>query len=340
MNEMKSIVRIFFILFFLCISVNGNSGMREKSNVLVEKSNGQVVEGKDGWLYLKEELIHMGSGKFWGEKAAEVSRVSNRKLADPVPAIIDFNNQLKELGIQMLLVPIPPKAALYPEYLPEEGGDSEMGELVKLHQVFYNLLREQGVNVVDVWPIFDEYRKKEQLYCKTDTHTSGKGLRLISEVIAKKVKAAAWYKDLEKEEFNADLHKVSIHGDLAQMLGKDDREEIELQKVSGTKDIITSHSPVLLLGDSHTLVFSAGGDLHAKKSGLAEQLAKELGIGIDVIGVRGSGATPARIKLFQKGKKNNQYIHDKKVVVWCFTVREFTGSGGWRIVPVVKRQKK
>ena len=41
-------------------------------------------------------------------------------------------------------------------------------------------------------------------------------------------------------------------------------------------------SPVLLLGDSHVLVFQAGGNLHARGAGLADQLALELGFAVDV----------------------------------------------------------
>jgi alginate O-acetyltransferase complex protein AlgJ len=30
------------------------------------------------------------------------------------------------------------------------------------------------------------------------------------------------------------------------------------------------------------------------------------------------------------------YMAGKKVVVWCFTAREFTESQGWRKVPVIR----
>jgi alginate O-acetyltransferase complex protein AlgJ len=91
-------------------------------------------------------------------------------------------------------------------------------------------------------------------------------------------------------------------------------------------------SPVLLLGDSHTLVFHAGEDMHGTGAGLADQLALELGFPVDVVGVRGSGATPARINLFRR--KDN--MAGKKLVIWCFSAREFTeAAGGWRLVPVI-----
>ena len=93
-------------------------------------------------------------------------------------------------------------------------------------------------------------------------------------------------------------------------------------------------SPVILLGDSHNLIFHAGDDMQAKGAGLADQLALELGFGVDVIAVRGSGATPARVNLSRRVRKESDYLGKKKLVIWCFTVREFTESSGWQKVPV------
>jgi alginate O-acetyltransferase complex protein AlgJ len=94
-------------------------------------------------------------------------------------------------------------------------------------------------------------------------------------------------------------------------------------------------SPIVLLGDSHTLVFHAGEDMHGTGAGLADQLALELGFPVDVVGVRGSGATPARINLLRR--KDN--LAGKKLVIWCFSAREFTeATGGWRLVPVIGKK--
>jgi alginate O-acetyltransferase complex protein AlgJ len=92
-------------------------------------------------------------------------------------------------------------------------------------------------------------------------------------------------------------------------------------------------SPVLLLGDSHTLVFHAGGDMHATGAGLPDQLARELGFAVDLVGVRGSGATPARINLARRAGA----LDGKRLVVWCFGARELTEAAqGWAKVPVVR----
>ena len=92
-------------------------------------------------------------------------------------------------------------------------------------------------------------------------------------------------------------------------------------------------SPLLLLGDSHTLVFHAGGDMHARGAGLPDQLALELGFPVDLVGVRGSGATPARINLARR----KDGLAGKKLVVWTFGARELSEAAqGWAKVPVVR----
>jgi alginate O-acetyltransferase complex protein AlgJ len=56
---------------------------------------------------------------------------------------------------------------------------------------------------------------------------------------------------------------------------------------------------------------------------------------VDLVAVRGSGATPARVNLLRRARTEG-YLAKKKVVIWCFGAREFTEASGWQKVPVVK----
>jgi hypothetical protein len=126
--------------------------------------------------------------------------------------------------------------------------------------------------------------------------------------------------------------KRTITGDLTDGKGS---EELPVREVTGAHNsaLEDKTSPVVLLGDSHTLVFHSGEELHGTGAGLADQLAAELGIAVDVIGVRGSGATPARVNLLRRAKAQPGYLAGKKAVIWCFAAREFTESTGWSLVP-------
>ena len=92
-------------------------------------------------------------------------------------------------------------------------------------------------------------------------------------------------------------------------------------------------SPVLLLGDSHALVFHSGEDLFATGAGLPDKLALQLGFPVDLVAVRGSGGTAARLSLMRR--RDN--LAGKRLVIWCFSFRELTeGSAGWPLIPVIR----
>ena len=79
--------------------------------------------------------------------------------------------------------------------------------------------------------------------------------------------------------------------------------------------------------------------MHAAGAGLPDQLAFELGAPVDVLGVRGSGATPARVSLARRARANPNYLAEKKVIIWCFGARELTQADAWKIVPLAKVQE-
>ena len=288
--------------------------------------------------FLKDELLHISAGRFWGEDASKVSRTKKKEFADPLPAIINYNKALADRGITLYLMPVPPKGLIYSDKLVEGVVAGDIEKERALYTEFYSLLNESGVNVIDLLPLLAEKAAVDNVYCKTDTHFSGTGLGLFALEAATAIKGEPWYQLVPKQEYLVKDQHVSISGDLSQMLGSEEKENVLLSLVSskqtGSQILSDEDSPVILMGDSHTLVFSAGGDLHAKGAGLFDHLSASLGFPLDLLGVRGSGVTPARIKLFQRSKKDPDYLAHKKALIWCFTAREFTGTSGWREIPV------
>ena len=317
------------------------TAQQQMISLAVSADENGVVQGKDGWLFLQEELEHLGSKAFYGEGVIEGSRATKPEFADPLPAIVDFNRQLNDRGIDLVFALVPPKALIYNDKLP---GNVSMETILELDQVyvdFYAKLSEQGVHVLDLIPLFRAAREKEQLYCKTDTHFSGAGLRLVATELSTEVRKKDWYVGITKKAYAKDQQELSIHGDLSVMEKSDVKENLALEFVTdaatGKAELPDQDSPVLLLGDSHTLVFSVGGDLHSSGAGLFDQLSADLEFPIDLLGVRGSGATPSRIKLYQRSRKEALFLEKKKIVLWCLSARELTGSGGWRKIPVAKK---
>jgi alginate O-acetyltransferase complex protein AlgJ len=310
------------------------------------KANLAPVVGNEGWLFFGPELRHVSLGQFWGPAAAKVSRADQPSNADPLPAILDFQDQLRRLGIGLLMVPVPPKVAVYPDRLFADAASPEASRLDSQDEAFYTVLRKHGVDVLDLFSLLVTHRSDPDgpVFCKTDTHWSGRACVLAARAIAAKLTNEPWVKAAHHEAFAEQWRKVSIEGDLARFMpaGQVVKPEEVLLRIVGRKTDAglepvqpERNSPLILLGDSHTLVFHSGGDMLATGAGVADQLAYELGFPVDLIGVRGSGATPARISLLRRAQAKPAYLSNKKLVIWLFTAREFTESEqGWEKVPV------
>ncbi len=316
-----------FLLFF--------SVLLWTANVSAEIAS-QVVSGTEGWLFLEQELRFLNTGPFWGDYAKTASRADRADAKDPTPAITAFHRALAEKNIILLLVPVPPKALIYAEHVPDSKKNKEWG--ASLDQ-YYKILRDKGVRVLDLREDFYAQKKNQEkpLYCREDTHWSGFGATVAANRIADEV-----VKVVPKGtvKFTGKWSDREITGDLRQMLGgseQQQKEVVSIQEIidaSGRWPEPDASSPILVLGDSHVLVFHAGGDMHAKGGGISDQLSFVLARPIDVLGVRGSGATPARLSLYRKAQRMPDYWVGKKVVVWCFAAREFTETDGWRVLPI------
>jgi hypothetical protein len=332
----------------------GNSPYRAaiQAKVLIaEKSQSVVIKGVDPWLFFTPELRALTVGPFWGANAAGVSRSTNPQFADPLAAIVDFNEQLKREGIELLLVPVPAKAALYPEMLIEGvKSESPIVRIDAAHLEFYMVLKQQGVNVLDLQPEFEKQKSLagDPLFCRTDSHWSGRGVQVAAEAIAGQVKNRAWYSKLPAQEklasdsIETEPLQLQITGDLTVLENEQHPaiETLQLKRVrvkvgAEFRPIPTdTDSPVLLLGDSHTLVFHDP-LLFAENSGLVDHLACYLELRLDLIGVRGSGANAARVSW----RRRPDPLKGKKLVIWCFSFREFTeNTDGWKKIAVKKPQ--
>ncbi len=290
---------------------------------LAEVESGTITfKSDDGMMYSRNELEHLSRGPLAGGAVAAAAK--NRKNSDPVAALADFNSQLKELGIRLIVLPVPPKCAVYP--LP----GMQPGDAMVYLKPFYAELEQAGIEVLDVSDAF--IASGEPVYCRTDAHWSPAGIAVAAKLTADKtgLRGDAGYQVAGTD--------ITVSGDLAKSLNSaaPETETLRLRMVDG--GIFSESSPVLVLGDSHTLFLSAGGDMLAEKSGFCEQLAVALGMPVERIGVKGSAATAVRVNLYRKAVKSPEWLKNKKCVIYCFTCREFTeSSSGWAQVPVLKK---
>lgn len=300
------------------------------------ESLGSIV-GVDGWAFFPKELSHLATN-------SSIARAN--KAGDPIPAIVDFNNQLKSAGIELLLVPVPPKAIIYPDKFTAECPIPPPAPTVydSVDRSLYRELTAQGVHVLDLGDAFLKARREDPtnpIYCRVDTHWSPAGIEIASREIIKEVGAPAWMQGYKMGGFTSSIITNSFVGDLASTPSDQNASEtFVLNSIAKPGDApeqlpsISRQSPIVLLGDSHNLIFHSGGDMHAVGAGLPDRLAAGFGMPLDLVAVRGSGATAARWNLVRR----HDNLAGKKLVIWCFTARDFTEGGRWDKVPVIKGQ--
>lgn len=281
-------------------------------------------QADNGWLYAKSEFQHLAKGELINGNVIKVSACTKKTNADPAEALVDFNTQLNNLGIKLILVPVPPKEAFYPT------AGLQPGEAMTYLAPYYEELRAKGLNVLDLSKVFLD-RCAENVYCKTDAHWSPAGISLAAAEVAK------FIKERGKTPFESTQTEITISGDLAKSLNATEpiKENITINSVRG--NALSETSPVLVLGDSHTLVFSTGDDMLAENAGFCEILAQQLQMPVERIGVKGSAATIVRINLYRKAVKNPEWLKNKQYIIYIFSCREFTEAvSGWAKVPIQK----
>ncbi len=292
------------------------------------------IRGDDpAWFFMKRELKQLAAGAFWEKDWAVVA--ANK--TDPSSHIVIFNDLLKAKGVRLIMVPIPAKAAIYPDKLAAKFAPGSPLVL----KGYLDELRGKGVEVLDIEPVLNAHRAKtggegaDKLYCEQDSHFAPLTSEIIAGLIKQEVADEKWFKDQPKETFKRSAKEtLSIRGDQAG--GASPAAKAELltltyagKEVGGKIEAVPADkdSPVLLLGDSHTMVFTDGADMHCRSAGLQDQLQYDLGFAIDRVSNKGSGIMQARKNLVLMRVRNEPgFWEKKKLVIWAFSAREFTQS--------------
>ena len=301
---------------------------------LPESATTLALTGKDGWLFLPAEIRHLAT-------ATDTAALTGDR--DPLPAILAFNKALSTKGIRLVVLPVPEKSLIRADKLFPPAAVTAAAGYAKASGRFIEALRKGGVDVMDTGSLLAAEAARstaggDPVYCKTDSHFTPQTTAVLARAIAAHLREVlpAVIRKTDASPVLGPPTKLTIQGDLA---ATGTTEEVPFQAVLKAVGATTAPapdpaSPVLLLGDSHCLVFHAGGDMLATGGGLADHLGVELGSVPEVMAVRGSGATAARVNLYRKVRKEPAFLATKKVLIWCFAAREFTQSDGWKMVPL------
>ena len=306
-----------------------------------DEGNNRTVIGDDGWLFFRPAIHALtGYGPVKREPESVAKDPSRPSWRPALGAITKFGEQLRERGLELVLVPAPVKPMIYPERL-AEGVPFDAPVRHRDAGAFYDAIRASGIDVVDLaqllWEMKAEDGAKGEVFLKQDTHWRPRAVTAAAREVAEHLRQKSWFGELAAEEsFEVEVVKATHIGDLVEKLDFTEPERffqpevVTLQRIlkAGTGEPVRSDdtSPICLLGDSFVNVFDdpslgfAGDDKEESVSaGFAQHLARELGQTLDVIAINGEASTGVRE---QFALKFDDHVRAKKAVVWLIAERD------------------
>jgi len=250
----------------------------------VGETGAKAVMGRDGWLFYRPDvqyLVEPDRPDGGGNEGTWVQHASGTYQDSVVRAIVRFRDQLKERGIELLVMPVPGKPGLYPEMLWRSAGGKGKG-FYSPTLGFLQKLQRQGVEVVDLSTRFHQVRDEKPAddlyYLARDTHWTPKGAKLAAETVAQHLRSRGWAPQ-PTLEFRTRKVRVKRHGDVLEVIQTRGRaaafpaEEVECEQVlddsggllaasdyerTGTYRYPSAETSILVLGDSFCRIYQNG----------------------------------------------------------------------------------
>jgi hypothetical protein len=288
----------------------------------------KVLLGSPGWYFYKPGLNYMLA-------RGEIGPVVN-STNDPVAAIVDFRDQLAASGIRLLVMPVPNKDSIYPDYLTSRAQDRHSLMTPRTRAVLERL-RAARVEVLDLFKEFSDARSdgaaETLLYLQQDTHWSPSGVALAAKAAARRLTDLGWAPpgQIEYKERAAPVQRI---GDIVHMLQVPMIERnLKPETVPSVQVVRCDDNQVykdgieggvLILGDSFMRIYQQDAPTAA---GFIAHLAKELKQPMMSIVNDGGGSTLVREELAARPI----FLQNKKVVLWEFVERDIgLGIKGWQ----------
>lgn len=306
--------------------------------------NERAYPGRDGWAFFRDAVDHLTMPGFLEPRQLERrahggSEWQAPPLPDPRPAILYFHEYLRQRGITLMVLPVPVKAAIYPDQLSARyAGLRDWLENPDLGKLFQTLDRAG----VDVYPSAEALYLARlsglfPVFLKTDTHWTPEAVDRVARDLATRIRNLNVLPAADPTAYQRGEATHTNLGDIAAALlrlegaGVFEDETVTVQPVvspDGRPWESDPDSPVLLLGDSFANIYSAERMAWGSHAGLAEQLSYHLQRPVDRIVINDAGAYATRQALAEDLRRGDR-LAGKKVVIWEFAARELS-TGDWR----------
>jgi hypothetical protein len=245
----------------------------------------KALLGRESWLFYRPDVRYLierarrdpiSSDSPWLASARDRSRRDHQ-----LDVIVHYRDQLKARGIELLVVPVPGKPAVYPDQLAQRLL-SRPETVESPTRTFLARLAERGVTAVDLFTPFQAYRRQHAdqshaapLYLAQDTHWTPTGAELAAEIATGRLRELGWA-PAATVDYSVQTNRVRRWGDLVEMMQVPGlASEFELETVvcaqvldpikgpllpsssdrPGTYRSPGKPAPVLVLGDSFSRIY-------------------------------------------------------------------------------------
>jgi hypothetical protein len=273
-----------------------------------------IERGKDGWLFFE--------GRRPAYDKEDDLAVQNAEV------ILDLHEQLKSVGIMLLVVPVPDQLYLARAHWMKPDRPFTRKHLDKA----FDYLRGKGVAVLDSAKILD---KMEASGIKTaltqDAHLTPVAYETLAAEATALVQKTNKFEGRPKD-FTVIADECLEPASTAE-IGKFDLLNIpvKINRVRHNKAMLVQArrgAELMIFGDSHVIEFSP------VSASFSDHLAKDLAVVPDVRSRPGEGSGGTIRTEFARQKDN---LEGTRVVVWSFLEGALILDGTWKKVQVIKK---
>lgn len=316
--------------------------------------NEEAYPGDNGWLFYRPGIDYLTGPGFLDEAHLAQPEALGDTLSDPIhpnplPAILDFHEQLAQRGIRLIVVPTPVKPMIHPEKFSSRYGGPNALPQNPSYATFIKRLEREGILIFDPAPLLHAVHAKSDSpqFLQTDTHWTFSAMTLAAEQLAEYITRRVELPGRSQRYQRLPL-TVTNSGDIANMLRLPasrplyPRKQMAIQQVLTDRNELWKPDPqtdILLLGDSFSNIYSLEGMGWGTAAGFAEQLSHALQRPVDALLRNDAGAFATRELLGREMARGRDRLAGKRIVIWQFSDRELTASD-WKLIDVALGKPK
>jgi hypothetical protein len=253
------------------------------------------------------------------------------ECAKAFDVIVHTTAQFKKIGIDVLVVFIPNKIAVYPDYAADNAPEHRM--VMPPEKRFIRELLEKDVEVVDLYTVFRDARRAKgdgaPLYYGQDIHWRNVAARLAAEEIARHLKRYPFVQEALAQPGKFEARP----GDR----GGRNPDKVEFVYNAGTDKpyLDVFDSPVMLTGDSYSQYNWRCNDGVNPQGHFAAQVAVRINLPLTCVATEGLwGTMPEAVSGMDAGTHARFSGHPGvlkpcKVIVWTFIARAMCSPRQW-----------